>query len=256
LLSLLPNQTNLTHDHELDIPNVLDGLKESQRKVLYACLKKRLTSQTKVAQLAGSVAEITQYHHGEQNLLDTIVKLAQNFVGSNNIPYLTRDGQFGSLLEGGEDSAAARYIYTCLEKTTRLLFREEDDAVLNYVVSDGETVEPEYYLPVLPMILVNGCSGIGTGWSSSVPAHNPKDLIHWIKEWISNESEGDIEVEHEDLVPWYNNFTGSITLDIGIHNLFAFLVWSCRAGQAASVPGGRRQGRALPNHACRALPAH
>lgn len=200
-------------DCQRSLPNVLDGLKESQRKVLYACLKKRLTSQTKVAQLAGSVAEITQYHHGEQNLLDTIVKLAQNFVGSNNIPYLTRDGQFGSRLEGGEDSAAARYIYTCLEKTTRLLFREEDDAVLNYVVSDGETVEPEYYLPVLPMILVNGCSGIGTGWSSSVPAHNPKDLIHWIKEWISNESEGDIEVEHEDLVPWYNNFTGSITLE-------------------------------------------
>jgi DNA topoisomerase-2 len=200
-------------DCQRSLPHVLDGLKESQRKVLYACLKKRLNSQVKVAQLAGSVAEITQYHHGEQNLLDTIVKLAQNFVGSNNIPYLTREGQFGSRLEGGEDAAAARYIYTCLEKTTRLLFREEDDALLNYVVSDGETVEPEYYLPVLPMILVNGCSGIGTGWSSSVPAHNPKDLIQWIKDWIAEESCGMIEVEHPDLVPWYRGFTGSVVLE-------------------------------------------
>lgn len=200
-------------DCQRSLPHVLDGLKESQRKVLYACLKKRLTSHTKVAQLAGSVAEMTQYHHGEQNLLDTIIKLAQNFVGSNNIPYLTREGQFGSRLEGGEDAAAARYIYTCLEKTTRLLFREEDDPVLTYVQSDGETVEPEYYLPVLPMILVNGCQGIGTGWSSSIPAYNPKDLIQWIKLWLAEESDGVLENDHDELVPWYRGFTGEIELE-------------------------------------------
>ena len=200
-------------DCQRSLPHILDGLKESQRKVLYACLKKRLTTHTKVAQLAGSVAEMTQYHHGEQNLLDTIVKLAQNFVGSNNIPYLTREGQFGSRLEGGEDAAAARYIYTCLEKTTRLLFREEDDPVLTYVQSDGETVEPEYYLPVIPMVLVNGCSGIGTGWSSSIPSYNPKDLIQWIREWLAEESDGYIEMDHDELVPWYRGFTGKIELE-------------------------------------------
>ena len=196
-------------DCQRSLPNVLDGLKESQRKVLYACLKKRLTSNAKVAQLAGSVAEITQYHHGEQNLLDTIIKLAQNFVGSNNIPYLTREGQFGSRLDGGEDAAAARYIYTSLEKTTRLLFREEDDPLLTYVISDGETVEPEYYLPVLPMLLVNGCSGIGTGWSSSIPAHRPTDLIQWIREWIAVGR----DIDQPDLVPWYRGFTGKIELE-------------------------------------------
>ena len=196
-------------DCQRSLPNVLDGLKESQRKVLYACLKKRLTTNTKVAQLAGSVAEMTQYHHGEQNLLDTIIKLAQNFVGSNNIPYLTREGQFGSRLDGGEDAAAARYIYTSLEKTTRLLFREEDDPLLTYVVSDGETVEPEYYLPVLPTLLINGCSGIGTGWSSSIPAYNPKDLIEWIREWLL---EGE-SIDRDELVPWYRGFTGKIELE-------------------------------------------
>jgi DNA topoisomerase-2 len=197
-------------DCQRSLPNVCDGLKESQRKVLYACLKKRLTTNTKVAQLAGSVAEITQYHHGEQNLLDTIIKLAQNFVGSNNIPYLTREGQFGSRLDGGQDAAAARYIYTCLEKTTRLLFREEDDPVLKYVISDGETIEPEFYLPIIPTLLVNGCSGIATGWSSSVPAYNPKDLIQWIRDWLD---QGDIEFEFEELVPWYKGFTGKIELE-------------------------------------------
>jgi DNA topoisomerase II len=200
-------------DCQRSLPHVIDGLKESQRKVLYACFKKRLTQHTKVAQLAGSVAEITQYHHGEQNLLDTIIKLAQNFVGSNNIPYLTREGQFGSRLEGGADAAAARYIYTSLEKHTRLIFREEDDPLLTYVQSDGESVEPEHYYPILPMLLVNGCSGIGTGWSSSVPAYNPKDIIQWIRQWIEEESDSFIEAEHEELVPWYRGFTGRIELE-------------------------------------------
>jgi DNA topoisomerase-2 len=202
-------------DCQRSLPNVMDGLKESQRKVLYACFKKRLNTHTKVAQLAGSVAEITQYHHGEQNLLDTIIKLAQNFVGSNNIPYLTREGQFGSRLEGGADAAAARYIYTSLEKHTRLIFREEDDPLLTYVQSDGDSVEPEYYYPILPMLLVNGCSGIGTGWSSSVPAYNPTDIIAWIRLWIEEESESKsiIEADHDELVPWYRGFTGKIELE-------------------------------------------
>lgn len=230
-------------DCQRSLPHVLDGLKESQRKVLYACLKKRLTGHTKVAQLAGSVAEMTQYHHGEQNLLDTIVKLAQNFVGSNNIPYLAREGQFGSRLEGGEDAAAARYIYTCLEKITRLLFREEDDPLLKYMVSDGETVEPEYYLPVIPMILVNGCQGIGTGWSSSVPAYNPKDLISWIRVWIEEESEGDIEADHEDLVPWYRNFTGSIELE---KDQKGVPIRAVTSGIVSELPKGKYEVSELP----------
>jgi DNA topoisomerase-2 len=153
------------------------------------------------------VAELTQYHHGEQNLLETIIKLAQDFIGSNNIPYLYQDGQFGTRLEGGKDAAAARYIFTRLERHTRYIFREEDDPILTYAQVDGETVEPVYYAPILPMILVNGCSGIGTGWSSDIPCFQPEQLIQWIYEWMDAE-DSDIE-----LVPWYNGFKGTITVD-------------------------------------------
>lgn len=203
-------------DCQRSLPHVLDGLKESQRKVLYACFKKGLwKTPVKVAQLGGSVAETTQYHHGEQNLLDTIVKLAQDFVGSNNLPYLTRDGQFGSRLEGGEDAAAARYIYTHLEPHMKFLFREEDEPLYTYVESDGQTVEPESYLPILPMLLVNGCTGIGTGWSSEIPAFQPKQLVEWIHVWLSNQEQSDhlIQEEYPELVPWYKGFTGKIELE-------------------------------------------
>lgn len=198
-------------DCQRSLPNVMDGLKESQRKVLYACMKKKLwTNNVKVAQLAGSVAELTQYHHGEQNLLDTIIKLAQDFVGSNNLPYLVQEGQFGTRNDGGKDAAAARYIHTRLEKRTRLLFPEADEPLYKYVEVDGEKVEPEYYIPILPMILVNGCTGIGTGWSSEVPCFNPKDLIAWINEWLDREDAPRLDME---LTPWYKGFTGTITME-------------------------------------------
>ena len=210
-ISHFVNQEFITFSMEdctRSLPHMMDGLKESQRKVLFTCMKKKITTQTvKVAQLAGSVAELTQYHHGEQNLLETIIKLAQDYVGSNNIPYLYQDGQFGTRLEGGKDAAAARYIFTRLEKHTRYIFREEDDPILTYAKVDGEEVEPVFYAPILPMILVNGCSGIGTGWSSDIPCFNPSQLIQWIVHWLD---ESPTETE---LVPWYKGFTGKIELD-------------------------------------------
>ena len=130
----------------------------------------------KVAQLAGFVAENTNYHHGEHCLFETITKMAQDFPGSNNIPYLFKDGQFGSRIIGGKDAASARYIFTRLNKIVRHIFRKEDDVILKRVVDDGDIVEPEFYMPIIPMILVNGCSGIGTGWSCNIPQY--LSLIH------------------------------------------------------------------------------
>jgi DNA topoisomerase-2 len=202
------------------LPHVMDGLKESQRKVLYTCFKKKIHSETvKVAQLAGSVAETTHYHHGEQNLLETIIKMAQDYVGSNNLAYFYQDGQFGTRLEGGKDAAAARYIFTRLERHTRLIFREEDDPVLTYASIDGHVVEPEWYVPIIPMLLVNGCSGIGTGWSSDIPCFNPADIISWIRVWIEKRGEikervGSVDVYNTpDVTPWYKGFTGTITVE-------------------------------------------
>ena len=209
------------NDCKRSIPSLFDGLKESQRKVLFAVKKRGLTSnkQTlKVAQLGGYVAEHTNYHHGEQNLFDTIIKMAHDFVGSNNIPLLERDGMFGTRLSLGKDSASPRYIFTRMESITPYIFREEDDVLLEYVVDDGDQVEPKFYIPIIPMILVNGCEGIGTGWSSSVPGYNPLDIIECIKVWLDNDGEVIFKDPDDgtslsmlpEIKPWYRGFTGEI----------------------------------------------
>jgi DNA gyrase/topoisomerase IV subunit B len=168
--SFLNNEViKFSHDDcKRSIPNLFDGLKESQRKVLYTAKKINLTynkKDLKVAQFGAEVAKRTNYHHGENNLFDTIVKMAQDFVGSNNIPLFYRDGAFGSRISGGKDAASPRYIFTKMEILTPLIFREEDDVLLEYLIDDGDLVEPKFYIPILPMILVNGALGIGTGWS-------------------------------------------------------------------------------------------
>jgi DNA topoisomerase-2 len=204
-------------DCKRSIPCVMDGLKESQRKILYATFVKNLKHSgktMKVAQLAGFVAEKTNYHHGEQCLFETITKLAHDFVGSNNIPLLFRDGQFGGRIAGGKDAANARYIYTKLDVLTRYIFREEDDSLLVHLYDDGDKVEPVYFVPIIPMILVNGCTaGIGTGWSSQVPCYNPIDIIKEIKDWIKkkdDKSDKTDDDEEKDMIPWYRGFNGVI----------------------------------------------
>lgn len=187
------------------LPNIYDGMKESHRKIMYAILLKKPKESIKVAQLAGFVAEKTNYHHGEQNLFETITKLAQDFVGSNNISYLIKDGQFGTRLAGGKDAANARYIFTNLSPITRMIYPEADDVLLDMVIDEGETVEPKYYIPIIPMILVNGCkAGIGTGWSTSIPSYNPIDIINCIKHWLTDKP-------IPELIPWYRGFNGTIT---------------------------------------------
>ncbi len=205
------------------LPHMVDGLKESQRKILYAVFKRNLRfsgSSLKVAQLSGYTAEHSNYHHGEQNLQDTIVNMASGFPGTNNIPLLYPDGGFGTRLEGGKDAASARYIYTKLEGMTEYIFKTEDLPLLTQVNDDGDLVQPEYYVPIIPMILINGCTaGIGTGWSCNVPCYNPLDLIEAIRSWLTNDHE--IIVEDPDtgikssiiseLTPWYRGFKGEIS---------------------------------------------
>lgn len=185
------------------IPNVMDGMKPSQRKVLYACFKRKLTKEIKVAQLSGYVSEHTAYHHGEASLNGTIVGMAQDFVGSNNIELLKPNGQFGTRLNGGKDSASERYIFTELSKWTRCIFPEEDDPILEYINDDGETVEPVYYLPIIPMVLVNGCKGIGTGTSTHVLCYDPMTLIDAILLKLEGK-------EYPELHPYYRGFRGTI----------------------------------------------
>ena len=190
-------------DIKRSIPHVADGLKPSQRKVIYACLKRNLTKDAKVAQLSGYIAEQTAYHHGEASLQGTIIGLAQNFVGSNNINLLEPSGQFGTRLMGGKDAASPRYIFTRLAEKTRIIFDQRDDAILNYVAEDGQNVEPVYYLPIIPMVLVNGAEGIGTGFSCSIPPYDPTVIIQNIKNTLNGRP-------MIPMIPYFRGFKGSI----------------------------------------------
>ena len=190
-------------DLKRSIAHVSDGLKPSQRKVLYACFAKNPTSEMKVAQLAAYVSEKTSYHHGEVSLADTIVKLAHNFMGSNNINLLEPCGQFGTRLMGGKDASQTRYIFTKLTKSARTLFDAKDDPVLKYLDDDGKQIEPEYYVPILPTVLVNGTEGIGTGFSSYIPPFNPEDICANINRVIDGEN-------LVPMKPWFDKFKGRV----------------------------------------------
>ncbi|TGZ52504.1 hypothetical protein CRM22_010616 [Opisthorchis felineus] len=190
-------------DNERSIPSMVDGLKPGQRKVLFTCLKRNLVKEIKVAQLAGSVAELSAYHHGEQSLLGTIVGLAQNFVGSNNLNLLLPIGQFGTRLSGGKDAASARYIFTALSPLTRLIFHPADDPLLNYLRDDNQRIEPEWYAPIVPMVLINGAEGIGTGYSTRIPNYNVLEVISNIYRLLDGE-------DTLPMLPSFRGFCGTI----------------------------------------------
>jgi DNA topoisomerase-2 len=193
-------------DLKRSIAHVADGLKPSQRKVMYSCFQKNLTSEMKVAQLAAYVAEKSAYHHGEVSLAETIVKLANDYTGSNNINLLEPCGQFGTRLMGGKDASQTRYIFTKLTKEARKLFDPRDDAILNYLDDDGRSIEPDFYMPTLPMVLVNGTEGIGTGFSCYVPPFNPDDIKENIKRMLTGE-------EVAPMKPWFRGFKGKVFRD-------------------------------------------
>ena len=193
-------------DLNRSIPSICDGLKISTRKILYSAFLRKLytkSTELRVAQLAGFVSDKTCYHHGEASLCDAIVGMAQDYVGSNNINILYPSGQFGTRLLGGKDKASARYIHTYLEKLTKYIFRAEDEPILNYLNDDGVMIEPDQYYPIIPMVLVNGAEGIGTGFSTSIPCYNPKEIIHNIFNIMDNK-------KVKSMSPWYKNYKGKI----------------------------------------------
>jgi DNA topoisomerase-2 len=207
------------YNAERMIPSMVDGLKKSLRKILYCSFKRNLVKEIKVAQLAGYVSEHGAYHHGEQSLNAAIVGMAQDYVGSNNINLLKPIGQFGTRLAGGKDAASSRYIFTELESIAFRLFCKEDREILSYLSEDGQTIEPKYYMPVLPMILVNGDNGIATGFSTSIPAYNPKDIMGALRMLLSAcRDAGDSltaagSVTLPEMAPWYRGYQGDILKD-------------------------------------------
>ena len=192
-------------DIQRSIPSVLDGFKTAQRKAMFGCIKKGImNTEAKVAQICGYIADVSQYHHGEASMTGTVISMAQDFVGTNNINLLLPRGQLGSRLEAGKDAASPRYVFVQMSELTPRIFRREDEPVLSYMEEDGVSIEPVNYIPIICMTLVNGSHGIGTGFSTSIPQYNPKDLIANIKKMLNKEPS-------VKLIPYYRGFKGRIT---------------------------------------------
>lgn len=197
-------------DNMRSIPSIVDGLKPGQRKVMYACFKRNLVKDKKVAELSGYVSEQTAYHHGEVSLQQTIIGLAQVFVGSNNVNILEPSGNFGSRLAGGSDAASPRYIFTRLSPFARKVFSALDEPCLDFQQDDGKRIEPTTYAPVIPMILVNGADGIGTGWSTNIPNYHPVDIIKNLRRRMGRLDDEDSEEKpFETMMPWFRGWKGS-----------------------------------------------
>lgn len=197
-------------DNLRSIPSVIDGLKPGQRKVMYAAFNRPVVKDMKVVELAGYVSELTAYQHGEASLHSTIIGLAQDFIGSNNVNLLEPSGNFGSRLSGGSDAASPRYIYTRLSPFARAIFSSKDEPNLEYNTDDDRKIEPKVYCPVVPLLLLNGADGIGTGWSTSIPNYKPEDIVENLKRRMGRLEGQDEEGEFQSMTPWFRNWKGVI----------------------------------------------
>ncbi|XP_059654326.1 DNA topoisomerase 2-like [Cornus florida] len=188
------------------IASVVDGLKPTQRKILFSSFKYNFNREVKVEAFASFACRETAYHHTESVLADTIVRMARDFVGTNNISLFQPIGQFGSRLNGGtDDKVRTRYLYTRLSPITRSIFPEHDDNLLTYLKEDGMSVEPNWYIPIIPMILANGSVGIGSGWSSNIPNFNPREIVSNLRHLLRGEP-------IDPMKPWYKGFKGDIDI--------------------------------------------
>ena len=228
------------YDCERSIANVIDGFKISTRKILYSTLKRNLVSEIKVAQLSGYVSEHSGYHHGEMSLNKAIVGMAQEYTGSNNIALLMPNGQFGTRLMGGKDSASERYIYTKLNDITKRIFPEADKPILNYLSDDGTPIEPDYYVPIIPMVLVNGGKGIGTGFSYDIMSYNVVEIIDHIYALLKKNVHGGSSKKYGEITPYYHGFKGDVIKINDQKYLFKgnYKVVSCNTIHVTELPVG------------------
>ena len=191
------------YDNRRSLPNIIDGLKITQRKAMYTATQMpKNAPPIRVSQFSSKAAELTVYHHGEQSMVTTVVGLAQDFPGSNNYPLLEKHGQFGSRLS--KDSAAPRYINTKLHKNWSKFFKDEDQEIVEYLYDDGDRIEPKFFIPMLPMVLVNGAEGTGNGFKSDILPYAVPALVKALKELMKY---GEIKTR---LIPYIEGFKGKI----------------------------------------------
>ena len=185
------------------IPSVIDGFKPTQRKIIHISNQTWKTGSEKtlkVFQLSGKVASDCYYHHGDASLSNAIITMAQRF--KNNSPLLEEDGQFGSLRS--PQAGAPRYIGTKLSENFKLIYK--DFELLEYKEEEGESIEPKYFLPIVPAVLLNGSSGIAVGFASNVLNRDIKSIIDACVKVLAGKEPGEVK-------PSLNGFNGEFIQD-------------------------------------------
>jgi DNA topoisomerase-2 len=195
------------HSNVRGIPFIGDGMKQSHRKALHGMLcRGESADKDTVERLSARVCSDTDYHHGSGSMEGCIVGLAQKFAGANNIALIEGFGQFGNRLS--KKPASSRYIKAKLSPNFRKLFKKEDDLILKHHYSNGEKIEPLFFIPLLPMCLVNGTEGMGTGHSTYIMPYNPNELKGAIQQVLAGK-----QLTAGKLVPWFEGFAGSVERD-------------------------------------------
>jgi len=216
------------HSNIRGIP-FFDGFKQAQRKAIWGMLKLgENADKDTVERVSASICSHTDYHHGSSSMESCVVGLAQNFAGSNNIPLLEGHGQFGNRLK--KIPAAPRYIKTKLSPMFRMLFRKEDDILLDHVISNNIKVEPKFFVPVLPMMLLNGAEGMGTGHSTKICSYSASDLKKAILKILNNK-----ELVPGELVPSWNGFKGTVQRDTGTNQIISTGIYEFSRSKNKSI---------------------
>lgn len=193
----------------------MDGLKESQRKVIYSTLLnprwtispgKVVGTKYKIEQFKGNVADVASYHHGEAILENVIRRMTEGWIGTNNLPWFKPMDQLGTYEKGGKDGGAARYVHVMPQIYLGSVLRSEDLPITPLQVLEGETIEPVRYHPIIPMVLVNGARGIGSGWATYIPNHRVEDVIQGIRDRMAGTTP-------TPLIPFYEGYTGKISIE-------------------------------------------
>ena len=185
-------------------PSYIDGFKNSGRKCLFTIKRKNPKTEIKVSNFAGSIIDESNYIHGNSSMEGTIVTLSQNYCGSNNVPILEGIGSFGTRF--CPEPAAPRYIFVRQTPYLDCIFKDADDVNLIHQEFEGDEIEPMYYVPTLPMLLVNGASGIGVGFSSTILSRSTANMIKAVR----NKIEGK-KVSRDLFTPYWKGFKGTIT---------------------------------------------
>lgn len=198
-------------DNIRKIASCVDGLKLSQRKAIYTLFKRfnKTSTETKTARLASAIAEATEYLHGEQSLCTVLDTMAASYVGSNNYPLVTGHGNFGTRFAGSGSASAPRYTYISIADIDNILYNADDRAICKSQIFENSEIEPAYYMPIFPVVFLNGTDGLSTGWKTQIFPRKPSDIIKYI-EAVLNKS--DKIPDPDKFLPFFRGFTGKTKL--------------------------------------------